>query len=198
MIVVFVGGLYDDYRADRTRGVLAQLAALRHGRVLPGVVKLAVIGAGAGFTCWMLGGRGWRFVVGTGVMAGGANLWNLLDVRPGRALKYFLPTGIALALGARGATSTVFVGTIVVAGIALVADLAEWAMLGDSGSNVLGFLVGVGAFTILRTEWLALVLGGILALHALAETVTLSRLIERTPPLRWFDGLGRRKFDRPG
>ncbi len=27
--------------------------------------------------------------------------------------------------------------------------------------------------------------------NAVAETVTLSRVIEAVPPLRWFDGLGR-------
>jgi UDP-GlcNAc:undecaprenyl-phosphate/decaprenyl-phosphate GlcNAc-1-phosphate transferase len=143
---------------------------------------------------WMLGGRGWRFVVGSAVVAGSANLWNLLDVRPGRSLKFFLPAGIGLAAALSGPFSVVFVVASAGAAPALAADLLERAMLGDSGANVLGFLVGVGTFLALRTPWLWLLMAGLVALHALADTITLSRLIDSTPPLRWFDRLGRRKF----
>jgi hypothetical protein len=38
---------------------------------------------------------------------------------------------------------------------------------------------------------LAIALVMLLGLHAVADTVTFSRVIAATPPLRWFDGLGR-------
>jgi hypothetical protein len=44
---------------------------------------------------------------------------------------------------------------------------------------------------VLTAGGLAVALGLQVALHAVAETVTLSRVIALTPPLRWFDQLGR-------
>ena len=49
VVAVFLAGLYDDARPARTRGMRRQLAALRHGDVTPGAVKLAVIGAASAF-----------------------------------------------------------------------------------------------------------------------------------------------------
>ena len=75
--------------------------------------------------------------------------------------------------------------------LALVPDLREKAMLGDSGSNLIGFAVGVQLAASLPTwaQWPAA--GVLVALNLLAETVTLSRMIEAVPPIRWFDRLGR-------
>jgi hypothetical protein len=192
---VFLSGVYDDSRPDRTRGMRTQLAAVRRGEITPGVVKLLAIGGAALFTAWMLGARGGRFVLGAAVMAGSANLWNLLDVRPGRALKAFIPPAIALAAtSASSASWIVFGGLVAAAAVALPVDLRERSMLGDCGANVLGFMIGVGTFLVLPAVWLGVVLAALVVLHALADTVTLSRLIERTPPLRFIDGLGRKKL----
>jgi UDP-GlcNAc:undecaprenyl-phosphate/decaprenyl-phosphate GlcNAc-1-phosphate transferase len=73
----------------------------------------------------------------------------------------------------------------------LAFDLRERAMLGDAGSNLLGFIFGLALFRLLPTWGLGIALVMILILHVLGETVTLSRIIEATPPLRWFDRLGR-------
>ena len=193
--VVFVAGFYDDSRPARTRGIVRQVRALLSGRLSSGVVKVMGILAASAFVGWMLGARGWRLVIGTAVMAGAANLWNLLDVVPGRALKWFLPSALVLAIGGSGhgeylplAASAIAVGAA-----ALFFDLMELAMLGDSGSNVLGFVIGAGLFVVLPTAWMAAAFALILVLHVVSETVTLSRVIEAVPPLRWFDGLGRRR-----
>jgi hypothetical protein len=192
--VVFLSGLYDDSRPRRTRGMRNQLAALRRGRITPGVVKLVAIGSASAFTTWMLGARGGRFVLGAAVVAGCANLWNLLDVRPGRALKAFVPPAIALAAMVGSSGAWLFGGLAAAAAVALPFDLRERSMLGDCGANVLGFVIGVGTFLILPTAWLGVVLAALVALHVVADTITLSRLIDRTPPLRFIDGLGRKKL----
>lgn len=189
---VFLAGLYDDFRPARTSGLAAQLGALARGRVTSGVVKLGAIGLAAAAVTWGLGARGERFVVGSAVVAGSANVWNLLDVRPGRALKLFLPAVAALSLLAPAGAYPALGATAFGAGaVALVVDLREWAMLGDGGANVLGFIVGLGLFFALTPAQLVVSLAAILAVHAASETVTLSRLIERAPVLRWFDEIGR-------
>jgi len=190
-VIVCAVGMYDDYRPARTRGLVRQVRLLVHGRVTSGIVKLATIVVAATVVAWAIGEREGRLLLGIPVIAGAANLWNLLDVRPGRALKYFLLADLALVVASRDWPGYFAGAVIVVAAAALAIDLREVAMLGDAGSNVLGFIVGAGLVGTLPMWGLGLVLAVILALHVLAETVTLSRIIEATPPLRWFDRLGR-------
>jgi hypothetical protein len=64
-------------------------------------------------------------------------------------------------------------------------------MLGDAGANLLGFVAGLGLFHLLHGGALAAAAASAAMLNVLAETVTLSRLIQVVPPLRWYDGLGR-------
>jgi UDP-N-acetylmuramyl pentapeptide phosphotransferase/UDP-N-acetylglucosamine-1-phosphate transferase len=191
-LLVLVGGLYDDYR-PATRGLRHQIGRLRRGEVTPGIVKAGIIVLASALVAWMLDLSGLRLALAIPVLAGCANLWNLLDVAPGRALKWFLPAGAALWAVLGGSSLWGLMAGVVVTAVPLLAlDLLELGMLGDAGANVLGFLVGAGCVVVLPTPWLAAVLAGILVLHLLAETVTLSRLIDATPPLRWFDRLGRR------
>lgn len=191
-LVVFAAGLADDRSPDRTRGVARQLSMLLRGRVTTGAVKLAVIVAASGSVAWGLGTRGPSLWLGIPVVAGAANLWNLLDVAPGRSLKAFLPAVLPVAILGRGAGFEVVAwAAFTAAALALPLDLRERAMLGDAGSNVLGFVVGIGLLETLAAPGLGVALAAILALHVVSETVTLSRAIAAAAPLRWLDGLGR-------
>lgn len=196
--IVALAGLYDDRRPGRGRGLRGHFGELTRARLTPGIVKLiaivvaAVVVVVAGQTSFA------RAVVGVPVVAGSANLWNLLDVRPGRSLKWFLVVAVALAPLAPDTARLVLGAAIGAAVVAVPLDLGEHAMLGDTGSNMLGFLVGIALFETLPAWGLGPALLVILALHYVAETTTLSRVIERTPVLRWFDALGRRPHaERP-
>ena len=70
-------------------------------------------------------------------------------------------------------------------------DLAERAMLGDCGANALGAMLGAAAAGLPRPARIAL-LAGITGLTAASEKVSFTKVIERTPALRWLDALGRR------
>ena len=76
-------------------------------------------------------------------------------------------------------------------------DLGELAMLGDAGSNLLGYLVGVGLMASLPAWGLGVALAAVLLVHLAAETVTLSRIIRAAPPLRGLDDIGRRERHTP-
>ena len=65
-------------------------------------------------------------------------------------------------------------------------------MLGDAGSNPLGLLAGLGLAVSLPTPWLVAAAVAAVLLQVAAETVTISRVVDAVPPLRWFDRLGRR------
>ena len=192
VLLTLLAGRYDDLRAGPGRGLLGHVGELFRGRVTSGIVKLAALIVAGALVALGTGGRAGRVVLGIPLMAGSANAWNLLDVAPGRALKYFLPAVVALvAVRWRSEYAFLAVAALGAGVAAFPIDLRERAMLGDAGSNVLGLVVGIGLFEALPAWGLAVALAAVVALHAVAETVTLSRVIQASPPLRWFDGLGR-------
>ena len=213
-------GGYDDLAGsgDR-RGFRGHLGALGHGEVTTGAVKIGGIGATGLAASALLGGGALDVAVNAGLIAGGANLLNLFDLRPGRAIKAAaLAGGLLAAAGRPGAdgdrdgpalaspalaspvlASPVLVAAVTLAGIPLGAalalvgeDLGERAMLGDAGANALGAMLGTAAAATLPRSGRVAVLAGIVALTAASEKFSFTKVIQRTPPLHWLDMLGRR------
>jgi hypothetical protein len=179
-------GRYDDAvgGADGVKGFRGHLAALRAGRLTAGSVKLLGIGTAGVLAGACLRPRGIVDVLLDGaVIAESANLLNLLDLRPGRALK--VGAAAALVLGESGVAGA--------CGALLPADLGERTMLGDAGANALGAVLGVSLLSRLpRRRGRLGALGVLTALTAASERVSYSAVIDATPPLRWLDRLGRR------
>ena len=127
-------------------------------------------------------------------IAAWANVHNLLDLRPGRALKTAaLLSGCLLADRREGteAARTLAAGALGVAVAALPEDLMEDTMLGDTGANAVGALVGTAlAAHPGRTVRVLAALAGT-ALVLASERVSFTRVIARTPVLAALDGLGR-------
>ena len=185
-------GGYDDLAGsgDR-RGFRGHLGALAHGELTTGAAKLGGIGATGLAASALLGGGPADALLNAGLIAGGANLVNLFDLRPGRASKVTV-TGAALLAAASPAAAPL---AAVPAGAALALlgeDLGERAMLGDAGANALGALLGTAAAAGLGRPARIALLTGIIGLTAASEVVSFTKVIERTPPLRWLDMLGRR------
>ena len=65
-------------------------------------------------------------------------------------------------------------------------------MLGDAGANALGAMLGAAAAIALPRPARVAVLAVVAGLTAASEAVSFTKVIERTPPLRWLDMLGRR------
>jgi UDP-GlcNAc:undecaprenyl-phosphate/decaprenyl-phosphate GlcNAc-1-phosphate transferase len=187
-------GGYDDLAGSGgRRGFRGHLGALRKGEVTTGTVKLGGIGVTGIVSAVLAGGPPADVVINAGLVAGGANLLNLFDLRPGRAIKIAVASG-ALIGGARAGRGA-GVAAPLAAGLALVPeDLGERAMLGDCGANALGAMLGAAAAGLPRPARIAL-LAGITGLTAASEKVSFTKVIERTPPLRRLDMLGRRPAD---
>ncbi|HEX7995992.1 MAG TPA: hypothetical protein VF506_18890, partial [Streptosporangiaceae bacterium] len=124
-------------------------------------------------------------------VAGSANLLNLFDLRPGRAGKVALLSSIALGLRGSQARAEVAAPAGAVAAL-LPDDLAERAMLGDSGANAIGAMIGVVAASSLNRPSRVVALSAIAALTAASEKVSFTKVIAKTPALNWLDMLGRR------
>ena len=94
-------GGYDDLAGDGDRrGFRGHLGALAQGQVTTGAVKLGGIGGTGLMAAAMLGGAPADVAINAGLVAGGANLLNLFDLRPGRAIKVALASGTLLAAAA--------------------------------------------------------------------------------------------------
>jgi UDP-GlcNAc:undecaprenyl-phosphate/decaprenyl-phosphate GlcNAc-1-phosphate transferase len=192
-------GAYDDLAGsgDR-RGFRGHLGALRHGEVTTGAVKLAGIGATGMVSAALAGGSPADLVINAGLVAGGANLLNLFDLRPGRAIKVAVASGALIGAAGQDSDAAPRLGVAVAvlpplaAALALLPeDLGERAMLGDAGANAVGAMLGASAAGLPRAARIAL-LAGIAGLTAASEKVSFTKVIERTPALRWLDMLGRR------
>jgi hypothetical protein len=196
-------GGYDDLAGNgSSKGFRGHLGALRRGEVTTGAVKIAGIGA-TGLACSLLAGaaRPGRdrkggsaaidIAINAGLIAGGANLLNLFDLRPGRAIKVTLGSAALLSGTERGRAATA--APLAAAAALLNEDLAERAMLGDAGANALGAMLGTAAAVALPGRPARLVTLGVVAgLTAASEKVSFTKVIERTRPLRFVDMLGRR------
>lgn len=192
----FLGLLDDLGGVGESGGFSGHLAALAHGRLTTGLIKmiggpllsLAIL---AGFTVHV--GRV-GYLRDAAVVCLAANLANLFDRAPGRVNKVAQLAFLVLAvstLSARLAPIAIVVGA---AAALLSADLHEQLMLGDAGSNVLGAVLGFGVVvaTTEQQRWIVLVV--LLALNLASEFVSFSRVIDAVAPLRGLDRLG---SDRP-
>lgn len=192
-VAFFALGTIDDLAgAGRARGFAGHLRALAEGRVTGGVIKAAGGGAIAFVAAaqWEIG-LGDAFLDAV-IVALTANLINLLDLRPGRAIKFFLLAWIPVAGSAW--TAPYFAASAAVAAGAAVwlpADLREEGMLGDGGANLLGAVLGAGLALTLSLSGRLIAAGVLMLLTVTSELRPFSSLIEGIPPLRWFDRLGR-------
>jgi UDP-GlcNAc:undecaprenyl-phosphate GlcNAc-1-phosphate transferase len=184
-------GCYDDLAGDgAARGFRGHLGALAAGRVTTGVIKIGGIGATGLATAMLFGGSPADRLLTAGLTAGTANLVNLFDLRPGRAIKASLAAGALLAVlpAGRRAAAPVLGCCLAV----LPEDLGERAMLGDAGANALGAMLGAAAAAALPRRARAAALLAVGALTAASEVVSFTKVIEAVPALRWLDMLGRR------
>jgi UDP-GlcNAc:undecaprenyl-phosphate/decaprenyl-phosphate GlcNAc-1-phosphate transferase len=181
-------GLYDDLYGDRhARGLRGHLRALRHGQVTTGMVKLVGLACAAAVGSALRRQRPVAVVVDSVLVAGTANLVNLLDLRPGRAAKVSAAkAGFLLAAGAGGPAAAALGAALA----ALPADLAERGMLGDCGANTLGAMVGWAASRSLPAAGRAGLAAAVVALTLAGERVSFSAVIDAHPALRAIDRIG--------
>ncbi|MBC7348332.1 MAG: hypothetical protein H5U00_13000 [Clostridia bacterium] len=133
----------------------------------------------------------WEAALAVLLVSLAANALNLLDLRPGRALKGFA-LGLALLFLLGAPTAPLFVPVLAAVLAYAPYDLRERLMLGDAGANALGAALGTGAALGLSPPAETVLAFTLVALHVYAEKGSLTRLIERVGWLRLLDSLGRR------
>jgi UDP-N-acetylmuramyl pentapeptide phosphotransferase/UDP-N-acetylglucosamine-1-phosphate transferase len=141
---------------------------------------------------------GKRLLADALLIALAANLGNLFDRAPGRVIKCsllaYVPIAIVAGAGAVGIAVAPLMGATL--GI-LPDDLHERLMLGDTGANILGGILGLVVVLECDRTTRNVVLIVLVALNLASEFVSFSRVIERVRPLRWLDQLGRARAAPP-
>ncbi len=198
--VAFLGFLDDALgqgtAAGTPRGWRGHASALRQGRLSTGAIKAVGALALAAYVVSGTGRQSLDYIADVALLILTTNLFNLLDLRPGRAEKALVLVGAGLCIGAWTIEPIDLLG--VFAGPILVGawfTLGERAMLGDTGSNLLGGVAAVWLLTTMGHEGRLIALALVAFLTIYGEFRSISSAIEGFPPLRLLDSLGRR--DQP-
>ncbi|MDX6663462.1 MAG: hypothetical protein QOG09_1564 [Solirubrobacterales bacterium] len=190
-------GLFDDTigrgeASDSPRGWRGHGRAVLRGELSAGIVK--ALGALA-LAAYVVSGRGRHeldYLADLALLLLTTNLFNLLDLRPGRAEKALVLLGAGLCLGAWTAAPLelmgLFLGPVLV-GAAFT--LRERAMLGDAGSYLVGAIAGIWLLTTLGHDGRLIALAIVAALTAYGEFRSISKAVDRLPLIRHLDSLGR-------
>lgn len=193
-----ISGGIDDF-AESTensrKGLKGHFGALREGVITTGLLKVVGIGTGSAIAAAVLpsnsdrmGGKLADWMINTGIIAGCANVHNLLDLRPGRVLKFSTPLQL---LGTFSQNWPLSIVNYLGIATSFPTELSEKTMLGDTGANALGAATGVLLAArpnrVLRGFELAI----IVFLTLLSEKVSFSKIIETNSVLSRVDRLGR-------
>lgn len=202
----FVGFVDDALGSHAARGWRGHWRALwREGRLTTGSLKAVGGGAAALIAATalqpLLEASPWMVVLDALLIALGANFINLLDLRPGRALKGFFLLLMLLWVSAGWSHGGIIWRSLPVALLALLClpgDLKGRFMLGDTGANALGAAWGLLAARHLTLPLKVLAVAALVTLHWYAERHSLTEVIRRIPWLRSLDRWGRKEEAEEG
>lgn len=190
-------GLFDDALGrgeadDSARGWRGHAHAVASGDLSTGAVKAVGALALAAYATSGLGRESLDYVVDLALLLLATNFANLLDLRPGRAEKALALVAAGLCLGYWTVEPIELLG-LFLGPVAVGAwfTLRERAMLGDTGSNVVGALIGIWLVTTLPDPARLIALGVLIALTVYGEFRSLSSAIEKIPLIKQLDSLGR-------
>lgn len=187
-------GLVDDvWGSGHCRGIPGHMRSLLRGRLTTGSIKALAGGLLALLIAAACGPRE-QIPLNALVIALSVNMLNLLDLRPGRAGKSFLAVGILIAAAFPLKIEIVFMAAVAGSLLAyLPYDLGARAMLGDTGANALGSVLGVTAAWLFDPGTRLAYLAVLVVLHIVAEKYSFTRIIASNRVLDYLDRMGRGK-----
>ena len=192
MMAMFFAGALDDLIGNRSvSGLKGHFKSLFKGKLTTGGFK-ALFGGFVGLIISVCISKNIAdIIVNTLVIALSTNLMNLFDLRPGRAIKVYLVIMIAIFFTLTGYVQILPLLILPNVLAYFNYDLKAKAMMGDTGSNVLGISIGIlmvmGYTFKVRVSWLVF----LVLIHILTEKFSLTKIIEKNKVLNFIDKLGR-------
>ena len=200
-IVYLIGiallGILDDglglgSREGTPRGWRGHLKAVASGELSTGAIKAVGAVALAAYAVTGTGNEWPMYLADVALLVLTTNLFNLLDLRGGRVEKVLFLVFAGLCLGGWTLVPVEILGLFLAPFLVGVRyTLGERAMLGDTGSNLAGAIAGVALLVSLVDTGRLIALAVVLALTVFGEFRSISGTIDRIPPLRFIDSLGR-------
>jgi UDP-GlcNAc:undecaprenyl-phosphate GlcNAc-1-phosphate transferase len=187
-----VGWVDDHYGTKDIKGLRGHMAAFFHEkRVTSGLIKAFAGSFISAFVSYFLSATVLEWLFYTMVMILSIHVFNLLDVRPGRTIKSFWILLFVLLPLLSLQHIVMSVLPIVVSTIFLFHyDRRRLAMLGDTGSNVLGGVFGLFLIFCSVLEVQVFFFGAFLLLSILSEKHSFTAYINKTPWLSKLDNWG--------
>ncbi|MBS4539972.1 hypothetical protein GOQ27_15960 [Clostridium sp. D2Q-11] len=189
-LVAFMG-IIDDFFGNSSKGFKGHVMELINGRLTSGILKIIIGSLSSLFTAYILYTNLYIFVLDSLIIVLSINTLNLFDMRPGRVMKiFYISLGIILIFTAYNRYDLL---SIIIIGSSLAyfpIDIKGRAMLGDIGSNVLGYYLGVSIVTNDINKPIILLI--LLVINLISEKVSLSKIISNNKILNYFDYLGRK------
>ncbi len=194
LLIGLIGWLDDTYGNKEVKGFTGHFGKLFKERELTtGALKALGGGFVALYASFYIEGSLLERILHFFIIALMTNWINLLDLRPGRSVKFFLFIIILLTIFTFSIELYWFIISPVIGMVIALfpGDLKAKFMLGDTGANILGVVAGIiiVLFAPILFKWF--VLAFLLVGHAIAEKYSVSLLIERFYLLRMIDKWGR-------
>ncbi len=192
IVCMFFAGILDDIIGNRdVSGLKGHFKSLFKGKLTTGGFK-ALFGGFVGLIISVAISKNITdIIVNTLIIALSTNLMNLFDLRPGRAIKAYLVIMIAIFVTLTGYIKILPLLILPNVLAYFNYDLKAKAMMGDTGSNVLGISIGIlmafGYTLNVRLGWLVF----LILIHIFTEKFSLTKIIENNKVLNFIDRLGR-------
>lgn len=191
---IFIGflGLIDDLIGDKNiKGIRGHLKSAINNDLTTGGLK-AIFGLFIAIIISCIFFRGVNIIINALIIGLFTNLINLFDLRPGRAAKVFIFISLIFVI----TSPFKIVNYILVSLLGILLpymhiDIKGKAMMGDVGSNVLGFSLGIYAsysFNIICRMSILILL---VIFHVIAERYSLTKIIKKSKLLNILDNIGR-------
>lgn len=201
MIIVLsmtLAGYLDDCLGDNNnKGLKGHLKGMMKGRLSTGIIKI-IFALTMGIILSMIYFSGIGNIIFSSLLfCLCVNMINLLDLRPGRAIKGFMFFTILVSISS-GLHSVWILFPIISSLVIYIRDeLEENCMLGDTGSNLLGGILGLYTLKTALPGAKYTLFAIFLILHIIAEFKSFSEIIESVPILKHMDSFGQLKKGGP-
>ncbi|MTI70208.1 MAG: phospho-N-acetylmuramoyl-pentapeptide-transferase [Firmicutes bacterium] len=191
-IMGFVGFIDDVIGNNVIKGFKGHIKALIVGRLTTGGLK-----AVSGLVCSIIysiiiSENIYNLLINIIIISLFTNLINLLDLRPGRAIKaFFIISVLLLCTSLKLRYNFLIFSAIGIILVVFPLDLRGKVMLGDVGSNSLGMTLGIFCVTTQSINYKIIILIILVFLHVFSEYYSFSKVISKLKVLNFIDSLGR-------
>lgn len=202
-LIVALGllGLIDDSLGSRSAsGFKGHFRQLLKKRLTTGALKALMGGLSALLVSFLITQGNWiELLLNALIISLATNTFNLLDLRPGRAIKFFFIAVIPFLLFFWNQERILFLAPLLGGILAYFPiDLKAKGMMGDTGSNILGGVLGLIIAWNLVFATKIIILGFLVLFHLYTEKYSLTETIARVSWLKYLDELGRKGEKKDG